>query len=111
MERYFTSMMVYSSFIKPEVIVDLKRDSYRAILHQFNLHQLLITCSIKPTNIVVPSPKLPCALLFHTLQFLAFIGEALFIHQTKVFSILANEIWETFKKNNNKKKNLKTEIN
>ena len=38
MEKFLTCMMVYSSFIIPEVIVYLKRDSYGAILHQFNPH-------------------------------------------------------------------------
>ena len=52
-------MMVYSAFIIKKVTIDLKGHTYGAILHQFNPHKLLITSSIKPSNIVVTSPKLP----------------------------------------------------
>ena len=85
-------MMIYPTFVIQEVIIDFKGDCYWTILKQLQSHQHLITSSIETTNVVVPSPKLPWTSLVVTRNILAFIRETLFIHQSKVFSVLADEI-------------------
>lgn len=84
--------MIYSTFVILKVIIHFKGDRYWTILEQLQSHQYLITTSIETTNIVVPSPKVPWACLLMAGDILASIRETLFIHQSKVFSVLADEI-------------------
>ena len=84
--------MIYSTFVILKVIIHFKGDRYWTILEQLQSHQYLITTSIESTNIVVSSPKVPWACLLMARGILAFIRETLFVHQSKVFSVLADEI-------------------
>ena len=92
MAAYFTCMMINSTFIIPEVVIDFKGYRYRTILHQLYPHQCLVTCSKETTNVVVPSPKMSWAPRLVARGVSAPIWETFFLHQSKVLSVLANEV-------------------
>ena len=92
-----TCVMIYSTFIIQEVFVDFKSNCYWTILEQLQSHQHFITSSIETTNIVVTSPIMPRACLLMARRVFGFVWKTFFIHQSKVLSILADEIsksWE-----------------
>ena len=95
-------MMVNSTFVIHEVVIDFKRDCYWTILHQLYPHQYLITCSIETSNVIVPSPKLPWARLLVARGVSAFIRETLFVDQSKVLSVFADEVRKSLHRKTNK---------
>ena len=84
--------MIYSTFVMHEVVVDLESNCYWTILQQLQSHQDFITSSIETTNVVVSSRKMSWTCLLMARRVFAFIWKTLFIHQSKVFSVLGNEI-------------------
>ena len=86
--------MINSTFIIHEVTIHFKGDRHWTIPHQLYSHQRLVTRAIETTNVLVPSPELPWTRLLVAQGVLAFIRETLFVDQSKVFSVLADEIRE-----------------